>query len=378
MRWVLALASVLAAVLPATASEEPPALQPLLDAAPPGSEVVVRGVVRGPVVVRRPLRIVGGPGAVVDGGGEGTVVRVESPGVYLGRLRIRNSGWELNTEDAGVYVGAPGAVLEDLVLEDVLFGLNLKQADGAVVRRVRISGKPLPLNRRGDAVRLWYSQRVTLTDVEVDRMRDVLLWFTQGSVLHRLRVRGSRYGVHYMYAHSSPLLDSTLEDNAVGAYIMYSKNVRVEGSRFLHNRDVPGVGLAFKESDVVLVRRNAVVGNAVGVYLDATSMDGDGVGDFPYRLRRWFESVIDAVPAARILHRSAAVDALERAAQAVPLFPPQVVLEDRYPLVRAEVPAEFRHAEHSPAFAAASAAVAALGAVGVWLGRRPRSWEVGA
>lgn len=449
MKWVLALVGVLAAVLPATASKQSPALQALVDAAPAGSEVVVRGVVRGPVVVRKPLRIVGEPGAVVDGGGEGTVVRVESPGVYLGGLRIRNSGSEPNTEDAGVYVGAPGGVLEDLVLEDVLFGLNLKQADGAVVRRVRISGKPLPLNRRGDAVRLWYSQRVTLTDVEVDRMRDVLLWFTQGSVLHRLRVRGSRYGVHYMYAHSTPLLDSALEDNAVGAYIMYSKNVRVEGNRFVHNRDVPGVGLAFKESDAVVVRRNAVVGNTVGMYLDATPMggdgrsrfednvvagnsvglvllsnvtgntfvgnvfaangetvrteggsnarnrwwegrrgnawdgyagldvDGDGVGDYPYRLRRWFESVMDAVPAARVLHGSAAVDALERAAQAVPLFPPQVVLEDRYPLVRAEVPAEFRHAERSPAFAAASVAVAALGAAGVWLGRWRRSWEVG-
>lgn len=448
MRWAWAAAALLVAGLPAAGSSMPPSLQALVDAAPAGSEVVVRGVVRGPVVVRKPLRLVGEPEAVIDGGGQGTVVRIEAPSVYLGRLRIRSSGSELNTEDAGVYVGAPNAVLEDLVLEDVLFGLNLKQAHGAVIRRVRLSGKPLPLNRRGDALRLWYSQRVTLTDVQVEGMRDVLLWFTEDSVLHRLQVRGSRYGVHYMYAHRTPLLDSTLEGNAVGAYIMYSTGVRVEGNRFLHNRDVPGVGLAFKESDAVVVRRNALVSNHVGLYLDATPMggegrgrfeenvvagngvgvvllssvtgntftgnvfeangetvrtegganarnrwwearrgnwwdgyagfdlNGDGVGDYPYRLRRWFESVTDTVPAARVLQGSAAVAALERAAQAVPLFPPQVVVEDQHPLVRARVPVDFVHTERSGAFAAASAAVAALGVTGIWLAVRRRAWEV--
>jgi nitrous oxidase accessory protein len=440
------VAALLWAALPAAAS---PRLQDLVDAAPAGSEVVVRGVVRGPVVVHKPLRIVGGPGAVVDGGGEGTVVRVEAPGVYLGRMRIRGSGSELNTEDAGVYVGAPGVVLEDLELEDVLFGLNLKGAHGSVVRRVRISGKPLPLSRRGDAVRLWYSRGVTLSDVRVENMRDVLMWFTEDSVLHRLEVRGSRYGVHYMYAHRTPLLDSSLEGNAVGAYIMYSTGVRVEGNRFLHNRDVPGVGLAFKESDAVVVRRNAVVGNAVGIYLDATppgrggersvrgqrgggercgaggpqqrggqhpswatcssptgrrcarragptrrtaggrgaaATRGTGTPGWTWTETGWGSSrtacaagsrpVTDTVPAARILHGSPAVAALERAAQAVPLFPPQVVLEDPRPLVRAEVPEEFRHVDRSSAFALASAGIAALAAAGVWGACRRRTWEV--
>ncbi|MCS7171890.1 MAG: nitrous oxide reductase family maturation protein NosD [Armatimonadetes bacterium] len=431
------------AVLPAAGSV--PSLQVLVDAAPAGSEVVVRGVVRGPVVVRKPLRIVGEPGAVVDGGGEGTVVRIEAPGVYLGRLRIRASGSELNTEDAGVFVGAAGVVLEDLVLEDVLFGLNLKQADGAVVRRVRLSGKPLPLNRRGDAVRLWYSQRVVLTDLDVESMRDVLLWFTEGSVLHRLRVRNSRYGVHYMYAHRTPLLDSTLEGNAVGAYVMYSAGVRVEGNRFLHNRDVPGVGLAFKESDEVQVRANALVGNHVGLYLDATPMggegrgrfegnvvagnavglllltnasgniftqntfavnretlrveggasarnrwernswdeyagvdlDGDGVGELPFRLRRWFESASENVPAAGLLHASPGLQAVELASRAFPLFAPHQVLVDPKPLVHPTVPPEFLEEKRSAAFAVHGLGVALLGLGVVWWVRRSRRWEVG-
>lgn len=443
----LAVAALLMGAAPALTVW--PSLQAVVDAAPPGSEVVVRGLQRGPVVIRKPLRLVGEGEAVVDGLGAGTVVRIEAPGVVLARLRIRASGTELNTEDAGVYVGAPGAVLEDLVLEDVLFGLNLKGAHGTVVRRVRISGKDLPLSRRGDAVRLWYSHRVALTEVHVDKMRDVLLWFADDSLVHRLHVRRSRYGVHYMYAHRVPLLDSTFQDNAVGAYIMYSTGVRVEGNRFLHHRDVPGVGLAFKESDLVWIRRNLVVGNQVGVYVDATPMggegrgrfegnvvagngvglvllsnatgntftgnvwaangqtlrvegggepanrwwevgrgnawdgyvgvdwNGDGVGDYPYQLRQYFEAVLDTVPTARVLQGSPAVAALERAAQAVPVFPPRVLLEDRYPLVRLQPPPEFVYRKGSWPFAGAAAAVGLGGLVAAWSVRRPRRWEVG-
>ncbi len=402
-------------------------------------------MVRGPVVIRKPLRLVGEPGAVVDGGDAGTVVRVEAPGVYLGRLRIRNSGSELNAEDAGVFVGAPGAVLEDLVLEDVLFGLNLKGAHGTAVRRVHISGKPLPLGRRGDAVRLWYSHRVVLTDVVVEGMRDVLIWFSEDSVLHGLRVRSSRYGVHYMYAHRTPLLDSTFEGNAVGAYIMYSTDVRVEGNRFLHNRDVPGVGLGFKESDLVRVRRNAVIGNRVGLYLDATPMggegrgwfeenvvaangvgvillsnvagntftrntfeangetvrlegganarnrwegnswseyggvdlDGDGVGELPFRLRRWFESAEENVPAGGLLHGSPGLSAVEFAARVFPLFPPQEVLVDPRPRLSPLVPPELVHTDRSLPFALAGLGLAFGGLAVMGYVLKPRSWEVG-
>lgn len=258
------------------ASAVAPSLQARIDAAPPWATVTVRGVERGPVVITKPLRLVGEPGAVVDGGGRGTVVRVAAPGVVLSRLTLRRSGTDLNEEDAGVAVDAPGALLEDLALEEVLFGLNLKRADGAVIRRVTMRGYDLPSGRRGDAVRLWYSQRVVLSQVRIRRLRDVLIWFSRSSVLHALDVAASRYGVHLMYADGLRLLDSTFTDNAVGAYVMYSRGVRIEGNRFLRHRGSTGVGLAFKESGDVVVRGNLLAGNHVGLYLDGTPLREGG------------------------------------------------------------------------------------------------------
>lgn len=434
--------------LPTAPAAAPPSLQARIDAATVGGEVVVRGTERGPIVVRKPLRITGEPGAVIDAGGRGTVVAIVSPGVTLSGLTLRGSGSELNTEDAGVYVGAPGAVLQDIVMEDVLFGINLKQAHGAIIRRVTMTGKDLPLNRRGDAVRLWYSHRVAITEVTVRRMRDVLLWFSNGSVLHALDVRGSRYGVHYMYANDTPLLNSYFADNAVGAYIMYSTGVRIEGNRFVRNRGTVGIGLGLKEADDVRVRGNLFTGNGRGIYVDRTPLlnqgglgeiagnviagndvglvllsnvsgntiwgntfdgngeqiqvvggalthnvwhrdgrgnywsdyagldvNGDGVGDFPYRARRWFEGLGDVVPAARLLWGSAAVAAVDFGARAVPVFSPQVLITDPHPMMRPHIPPAFRGSQGSGAFALASLALMVLGAVWLRAGTGKPRWK---
>lgn len=251
-----------------------PTLQEQIDAAAPGSVVIVRGRRNGGVIIRKPMHLTGEPGAVIDAGGQGSVVRIEAAGVAVSGLTLRGSGIDVNTEDAGVFVGARGAVLEDLVLEDVLFGLNLKAAHGAVMRRITIRGKDLPLSRRGDGLRLWYSDAVVMTGLKLDRVRDVLLWYSRGSTLHGLDVRRSRYGIHFMYADDVRVLDSRFEDDAVGGYIMYSTGVHVVGNRFLRHRGATGVGLAFKESDDVFVRDNLLAGNHVGLYLDGTPHAG--------------------------------------------------------------------------------------------------------
>ena len=436
--WALAgqsliLITVMSAVFLHPGYAAAASLQARIEAAPAGAVVVVRGRLEGGVVIRKPLQLVGEPGAVLDAGGRGTVVRIESPGVSVRGLTLRGSGIELNTEDSGIFVGAPGAVLEDLVLEDVLFGVNLKAAHGALIRRVVIRGKDLPLSRRGDGIRLWYSNAVVLTDLRLDRVRDVLLWYSRGSTLHRLDVRRSRYGVHFMYADEVRVLDSHFEDNAVGGYIMYSTGVEVAASRFLRHRGTTGVGLAFKESDRVVVRGNLIAGNFVGLYVDGTprvaasgaeftdnviagnetglqllssasggviagnvwdhngvqvrvdggaqtgnawtrngrgnywsdytglDLRGDGIGDQPYRPRLWFEALGDRVPEMRFFAGSLATAAIDFAARVLPIFAPEVLLEDARPVTRIEIPAEFRAAAPSVPFALGSLALAALG-----------------
>lgn len=246
-----------------------PTVQQAIDAAQPGDTVLVfAGVHPGPVEISKPLVLLGEPGAAISGGGKGTVLLVTAPATVRG-LAIVSSGADQSREDAGIMVvGAEGVVLEGNRLEDVLFGIYLKQAPAAVVRGNKVRGKPLPLARRGDGIRLWYSDRGLIEENEIADSRDLVIWFSSHTLVRGNRVTSSRYGLHYMYSNHNRFEGNRFVGNEVGAFIMYSGDIVFQGNLFAESRGVLGRGIGFKDADSVVAVNNVVVNNAVGISLD--------------------------------------------------------------------------------------------------------------
>ncbi len=96
---IVALASLWAAV-PCLAEarvlrlgRDAPDLASALAAAADGDEIVVpAGTWEGGVRIERSITLRGEPGAVIDGGGRGTVLEVQAPLVVLRELEVRGSG----------------------------------------------------------------------------------------------------------------------------------------------------------------------------------------------------------------------------------------------------------------------------------------------
>src|SRR5262245_11416457 len=77
----------------AQASTKASVLQARLDAAPRGGTVLVEpGIYTGPIVIHGPLSVVAKPGAILDGGGRGSVVTIDGDDVVLRGFAVRNSG----------------------------------------------------------------------------------------------------------------------------------------------------------------------------------------------------------------------------------------------------------------------------------------------
>ncbi|HSR43527.1 MAG TPA: NosD domain-containing protein, partial [Longimicrobiales bacterium] len=170
-----------------------------------------------------PVVLLGEEGAVLDGGGEGTVLSVRAPGAVIRGLTIRGSGRTVSTEDAGILAEASaGLRVEGNTLEDVLFGVYLKESPDAVIRANRITGHDLPVADRGDAIRLWYSARGTIEGNVVRRSRDVVIWFSDSVAVRGNDIVGGRYGLHYMYSDHNRFERNRFRDNLVGAFLMYS------------------------------------------------------------------------------------------------------------------------------------------------------------
>jgi len=240
-----------------------------LAAAPTGATIrVPAGEHVGPLGIDRPVTLLGEPGAVIRGGGKGDVIRITAPDVTVRGLAIRGTGTSLDRENAGITVLADRARIEENVLEDVLFGVYLKNAADCVIRGNRIHGMDLDLARRGDGIRIWYSDRCAIEDNEVTASRDVVIWFSTDVLIRNNTVRNGRYGLHFMYSDGNRIEDNRLEGNSVGAFLMYSRNLHLERNVFLANRGPSGYGIGLKDMDGVEVRDNRFLGNRIGVYID--------------------------------------------------------------------------------------------------------------
>ncbi len=291
---LLALALAAPFGAPARAND----LQAMIAAAAPGSTLELAPVVYdGPVVVDRPLAIVGQPGTVVDGHGQGDVIRVLAPDVTLRGLTIRGSGESLDREHAGITVLAPRARLVGNRLEDVLFGIYVREGPGSVLQGNTISGKPLDLGRRGDGIRLWQADGTRIVGNEVRGGRDCVIWFSRHVEIRDNRIQDGRYGLHFMYSDTSTVENNRVENNSVGAFLMYSRDLALRRNLFAYNRGPSGYGVGLKDMDGVVANENRFVGNRVAVFLDNSPREVDVRNRFERNVFAYNDIAVAFLPA---------------------------------------------------------------------------------
>lgn len=248
--------------------------------AKPGDVIrVPAGVYREHIRIETPLSLIAEPGAIIDGDGSGDIVEIAAPDVTLSGFVIRNTGIDLDKENAGVRALAPRALIENNTLEDILFGIDLRDAHDSILRGNRVGGKDLDIARRGDGVRLWRSDRALIENNHIHDGRDAVLWYSQGITVRGNTAIHCRYGFHLMYSDDVTLEDNEVAHNSVGIYIMYSRGITIRRNRMIRNRGPSGYGLGLKEADRFTIENNLIVANRAGVYLDGSpfSMQVPGV-----------------------------------------------------------------------------------------------------
>ncbi|OYR45209.1 nitrous oxide reductase family maturation protein NosD [Halorubrum sp. Eb13] len=247
-----------------------------VDAAEPGDAVELSGVFEPtePVVVDEPnvtVRASETHGALVDGRGEDSVVVLEAPNAAIEGVWIHDTGEDLESQDAGVYVAgnASGATLSELYLTDAAFGVWVNGADEVTVADSRIEGTEAPrFANRGNGINLWETEGSEIRDTEITDVRDGIYysWASDveatGNTLWDLR-----YGVHYMYSDDNRIADNVAFENDVGYALMVSDSIEVVNNTAVANRGQSGHGILLKEIDRSVVRDNRLVANDDGIFL---------------------------------------------------------------------------------------------------------------
>ncbi|MDM8547896.1 nitrous oxide reductase family maturation protein NosD [Candidatus Venteria ishoeyi] len=255
-----------------------PSLQPLIEKAEPNSTLLIPpGTYAGPVMLDFPITLDGQNQVIIDGGGEESVIYIDTDGAQVRNLHLTNSGDSHNDLDSCVQVRGNFNIIKDNILDNCLFGVDLQQSNSNIVRRNKISSLDVELGLRGDAVRLWYSKNNKITHNEITDSRDTVVWYSEGNqITHNSATRG-RYSLHFMYSRYNLVEHNNYYNNAVGIFLMYSDDVVVRHNSISHAAGVTGMGIGFKESSNVTVAHNKLLYNAVGIYLDVSPYQPDTI-----------------------------------------------------------------------------------------------------
>lgn len=251
-------------------------LQELVDAAPAGSVLEIPpGSYAGPVRIAKPLIIDGGNRTTIDGGDKGTVVALEGSGITIRNLAITGSGDSHDSDDACLNVRGHHNTVENLDIQDCLFGIDLKQSNRTVIRGNRIRSKPYALGVRGDGLRLWYSHDNLIERNQMIDTRDTVAWYSHRNVFRGNIGRRSRYSIHFMFANDNIVEGNRFYDNAVGIYFMYMEGGVARNNIISHATGATGMGLGFKEASSILLENNEIIYCAVGIGSDLSPYQPD-------------------------------------------------------------------------------------------------------
>ncbi len=244
-------------------------IQPLVDAAPAGSVLKPPpGRYAGPLVLNKALTLDGGGQVTIDAGDRGTVVSLQTDGATLVGLHLTGSGDSHDTDDACLDVRGSRNRIEKLVIDNCLFGIDLKQSHDNLLRGNHIRSKPADIGVRGDALRLWYSHRNLIEVNSVVDSRDMVAWYSHGNTYRGNEGRRSRYSIHFMFANDNIVENNRFVDNAVGVYFMYTEGGALRGNVISHATGATGMAIGFKEASGAVVEGNELVYCAIGIGSD--------------------------------------------------------------------------------------------------------------
>ena len=233
--------------------EDAPTVQAAVNAAAPGTTVLVPpGTYEERVTVDRPVTV-RGAGATLRGDGDGTVVRLTHDRAALSGLSIAGIGESTRAEDTNTTDGWDEQVEMAYGHSDA--GIHVVDAAGVYVHQVRIETPTSGIVFRDSPDSVVDGVNIVGTAAPRDGFMGVLS-IRSALVVQNSRFDGGRDGVYLHRAEGSVVRNNTFLDNRFGVHLMYTSGALVAGNVA---RGQSSAGIVIMTTPA----RNAVVGNDV-------------------------------------------------------------------------------------------------------------------
>mgnify|MGYP001817729493 CR=1 FL=1 len=350
------------------------------------------------ILVDKPLTIIGENYPVIDGEKKGEIIRVVSDNVTLDGLFLINVGVSYTSDYAAIrVVKSEHFVIQNIVLENLFFGIYLEKSSNGKVYHNKIIGDAQDEYNSGNGIQLWYCKNVVVDHNIVQGARDgIYLEFSDHIVINNnLSSNNLRYGLHFMFSNNDVYSNNTFEDNGAGVAVMFSKHIEMTDNIFRKNWGPSAYGMLLKEIGDAEIIGNTFEENTIGIKIEGSNrinyrhndfihngwavkvlgacyantfennnflynsfdvsynsklndnkiisnywsdytgydLDKDGVGDVPYRPVKLFSYIVNRTPETIVLLRSLFMDIIDFSEKVSPIFTPDDLMDER-PLMK--------------------------------------------
>ncbi|WP_404328151.1 nitrous oxide reductase family maturation protein NosD [Mesobacillus maritimus] len=250
--------------IPSLSEASTSSLQAKINEAPEGSIVEIQaGEYEGPLVISKPITIVGNEEVLLRSCDAEPVVAISGVGVTLKNLQIEHCGAE--KEETAISITGSQHVLQGIKIDTRRFGIKLEDANEVIIRDSEIVGR-----KQGNGIDLWKSNRNQLENVKISSVSDgFYLEQSNENLILKNTIENSRYGMHLMYSNDNALRHNLSSSNVTGAMLMETERTSVDGNAFYANKkSVNAQGLLLYEAYETDVIENEFFSNRIGVYIE--------------------------------------------------------------------------------------------------------------
>lgn len=235
---------------------------------------VYHGEYFGNILLYKPLVLIGIGRPHIKGESWGSTVTITADSCVVRGFKITGGGNLLQKEDSGILLkNSSHNVIENNLLEDVLFGIYFFASNYNIVRHDTIIGREyLSIGDRGSGIHIWNSHHNLIEKNYITKVRDGLYTHaSSNNLILRNYATNLRYGIHYMFSDSNRFEENVFIDNLVGGAVMYSRHIYFKRNIFARNRGFSSYGLLLQSCDYCVAEENYIIDNSVGLHFEGTN-----------------------------------------------------------------------------------------------------------
>lgn len=388
------IATLQAKQITVCASCEVSSIQKAIDIASSGDKIFIqKGVYKeNDIQLNKSLHIYGEEGTVIDGQNISGVFYITANNFSLKDLKIINIGVSYISDHAAIKTSrVENFTIENIILEQVFFGILLEKSHHGKVMNCYINSIPKDEANSGNGIHLWHCSNIEVGGNEVFGMRDGIYFeFVSESRVHdNLSHDNIRYGLHFMFSNKDSYVNNEFRNNGAGVAVMFSKLIEMYNNKFMLNWGSASYGLLLKEITDAEIYKNLFEQNTIGIKGEGCSrinytnntfsrngwaikiagacyknifekndflnnsldlayntkindnkfnnnywseytgydLDNNGIGDVPYRPVKLFSYIVNRTPEALVLLRSLFVDIINFSEKVSPVFTPDNLMD---------------------------------------------------